>query len=43
MKNTTASNSDLAKVAVHYPADSFMVNQTLVLLINVTPPKNRTV
>ena len=32
-KNT--ANSDLAKVAVQCPADTFVVNQSLVLRINI--------
>ena len=39
MKNTTA-NSGLAKVAVRCSADTFVVNQTLVLRINICG-KNR--
>ena len=31
----TAANSGLAKVAVQYSADSFVVNQTLFLRINI--------
>jgi len=30
-----AANSGLAKVAVQYSADTFVVNQTLVLRINI--------
>ena len=36
----TACNSGLAKVAVQYSADTFVVNQTLVLRINICG-KNR--
>jgi len=32
---TPAGNRRLAKVAVQYSADSFVVNQTLVLRINI--------
>jgi hypothetical protein len=32
---TTAANSGLAKVAVQCSADTFVVNQTLVLRINI--------
>jgi hypothetical protein len=32
---TPAGNSGLAKVAVQYSADSFVVNQSLVLRINI--------
>jgi len=32
---TTAYNSDLAKVAVQCSADTFVINQTLVLRINI--------
>ena len=32
---TTGYNTGLAKVAVHYFADSFVVNQKLVLRINI--------
>ena len=31
----TTANSGLAKVAVHYSADSFVGNRTLVLRINI--------
>jgi len=34
-KRTTAYNTDLAKVAVQCFADTFVVNQTLVLRINI--------
>jgi hypothetical protein len=37
---TPAGNSGLAKVAVQYSADTFVVNQTLVLRINICG-KNR--
>ena len=37
---TPAHNSGLAKVAVQFSADSFVVNQTLVLRINICG-KNR--
>jgi hypothetical protein len=37
---TTGYNSGLAKVAVQYSADTFVVNQTLVLRINICG-KNR--
>jgi hypothetical protein len=40
-EDKTAYNSGLAKVEVQYSADSFVVNQTLVLRINIcgkTPP-----
>jgi len=40
MKRNTAANSGLAKVAVQCSADSFVVNQTLVLRINICG-KNR--
>jgi len=33
--NNTAGNSGLAKVAVQFSADTFVVNQTLVLRINI--------
>jgi hypothetical protein len=32
---TPAGNTGLAKVAVSYSADTFMVNQSLVLRINI--------
>jgi len=35
IERKTAHNSGLAKVAVQYSADSFVVNQTLVLRINI--------
>jgi len=35
IKRKTAYNSGLAKVAVQCSADTFMVNQTLVLRINI--------
>jgi hypothetical protein len=35
MKRKTAANRRLAKVAVHCSADTFMVNQSLVLRINI--------
>jgi len=34
-KNSTTANSGLAKVAVQFSADSFVVNQSLVLRINI--------
>jgi hypothetical protein len=34
-RRTTAGNTDLAKVAVQCSADTFVVNQTLVLRINI--------
>jgi len=37
---TSAGNMRLAKVAVQFSADSFVVNQTLVLRINICG-KNR--
>jgi hypothetical protein len=37
---TTTANSGLAKVAVPFSADTFVVNQTLVLRINICA-KNR--
>ena len=40
MKRKTAHNSGLAKVAVSFSADTFGVNQTLVLRINICG-KNR--
>jgi hypothetical protein len=40
MTRTPAGNSGLAKVAVQYSADTFVVNQTLVLRINICA-KNR--
>jgi len=39
-ERTTAHNSGLAKVAVQCSADTFVVNQTLVLRINICS-KNR--
>jgi len=39
-KNLAAYNSGLAKVAVQCSADTFVVNQTLVLRINICG-KNR--
>jgi hypothetical protein len=39
-KIKTAGNSGLAKVAVQYSADTFVVNQTFVLRINICG-KNR--
>jgi hypothetical protein len=39
-ERTTAHNSGLAKVAVQCSADTFVVNQTLVLRINICG-KNR--
>jgi hypothetical protein len=39
-KRNTAANSGLAKVAVQCSADTFVVNQTLVLRINICG-KNR--
>jgi len=35
LRNLTATNSGLAKVAVQCSADTFVVNQTLVLRINI--------
>ena len=35
MERTPAGNSGLAKVAVLFSADTFVVNQTLVLRINI--------
>jgi hypothetical protein len=32
---TTVANTGLAKVAVQYSADTFVVNQSLVLRINI--------
>ena len=40
IKKSTAGNSGLAKVAVQCSADTFVVNQTLVLSINICG-KNR--
>jgi len=40
LDNTAAGNSGLAKVAVQCSVDSFVVNQTLVLRINICG-KNR--
>jgi len=40
MKRDTAANSGLAKVAVQCSADTFVVNQTLVLRMNICG-KNR--
>ena len=34
-KKERTPNTGLAKVAVHYSADTFMVNQNLVLYINI--------
>jgi len=34
MRKTTGANTGLAKVAVQYSADIFVVNQSLVLRIN---------
>jgi hypothetical protein len=34
-QETPAGNSGLAKVAVSFSADTFVVNQTLVLRINI--------
>jgi hypothetical protein len=34
-KRTTTANTGLAKVAVQYSADTFLVNQSLVLRINI--------
>jgi hypothetical protein len=39
-ERTTATNTGLAKVAVQCSADTFVVNQTLVLRINICG-KNR--
>jgi len=39
-RRTTTANSGLAKVAVSFSADTFVVNQTLVLRINICG-KNR--
>ena len=36
MRRTTTSNKGLAKVAVQYSADTFVVNQALVLRINIS-------
>jgi hypothetical protein len=35
MKETRTHNTGLAKVAVQYSADTFVVNQCLVLRINI--------
>jgi hypothetical protein len=35
MNERAATNTGLAKVAVQSPADTFVVNQTLVLRINI--------
>jgi hypothetical protein len=35
MKRTTGYNTGLAKVAVQFSADTFVVNQTLVFRINI--------
>jgi hypothetical protein len=35
MNKKTAGNTGLAKVAVQYSADTFVVNQSLVLRINI--------
>jgi len=40
MDKATAGNSGLAKVAVQCSADTFVVNQTLILRINICG-KNR--
>jgi len=40
VKRRTAHNTGLAKVAVHCSADTFVVNQSLVLRINICG-KNR--
>jgi len=40
IKKSTAGNSGLAKVAIQCSADTFVVNQTLVLRINICG-KNR--
>jgi hypothetical protein len=40
MERKTTTNSGLAKVAVQYSADTFVVNQSLVLRINICG-KNR--
>jgi hypothetical protein len=34
-KEGRSANTGLAKVAVQYPADTFVVNQSLVLRINI--------
>jgi len=34
-ENNTTANRRLAKVAVQFSADSFVVNQTLILRINI--------
>ncbi len=34
-RKNTAANTGLAKVAVQYSADTFVVNQSLVLRINI--------
>ncbi len=34
-KESPAGNTGLAKVAVHCPAETFVVNQSLVLRINI--------
>jgi len=39
-RNITAANSTYKKLAVQYSADTFVVNQTLVLRINICG-KNR--
>ncbi len=39
-KEARTGNTGLAKVAVHYSADTFVVNQSLVLRINICG-KNR--
>ena len=35
LRDLTAANTGLAKVAVQYSADTFVVNQTLVLRISI--------
>ncbi len=40
IRRTTGANSGLAKVAVQFSADTFVVNQSLVLRINICG-KNR--
>jgi hypothetical protein len=38
-ERTPAGNTGLAKVAVQCPADTFVINQTLVLRINICGEK----
>lgn len=40
MKRTTTANTGLAKVALQYSTDTFVVNQTLVLRINICGEKS---